>query len=58
MEEDVQVETLRAEHKDLEQQIDQEMEKPAPDAIRIQELKRQKLRIKDEIAKLAAVGSA
>ena len=58
MEEDVQVETLRAEHKDLEQQIDQEMEKLAPDAIRIQELKRQKLRIKDEIAKLAAVGSA
>ena len=58
MEDDVQVETLRAEHKDLEQQIDQEMEKPAPDAIRIQELKRQKLRIKDEIAKLAAVGSA
>ena len=58
MEDDVQVETLRAEHKDLEQQIDQELEKPAPDAIRIQELKRQKLRIKDEIAKLAAVGSA
>ena len=50
-----QLEALRTEHQHLEDQIDEEMRRPVPDTIRIQEMKRQKLRIKDEIAKLSSV---
>jgi len=52
-----QLVALRAEHQHLEDQIDDEMRRPIPDTIRIQEMKRQKLRIKDEIAKLSSVGA-
>ena len=52
-----QLAALRAEHQHLEDQIDDEMRRPIPDTIRIQEMKRQKLRIKDEIAKLSSVGA-
>jgi hypothetical protein len=58
MDQDAQIETLRAEHQNLKTQIDEEMERPAPDEFRIQELKRQKLRLKDEIAKLAVAEQA
>ncbi len=47
------VETLKAKHADLENLIVEEEHRPAPDEARIKELKRQKLRIKDEIAQLA-----
>ena len=51
--EGVSVEELRTEHQSLEQQIVEENLRPHPDELRIQELKRQKLRIKDEIARLS-----
>jgi hypothetical protein len=47
-----QIETLRARHRNLEEQIDHEVARPLPDANTITDLKRQKLRIKDEIALL------
>jgi hypothetical protein len=43
---------LREKHATLKQQIDDEFHRPEPDSIRISDLKKQKLRIKDEIAKL------
>ncbi len=53
MNEGVSVEELRIEHQSLEQQIVEENLRPHPDELRISELKRQKLRIKDEIARLS-----
>jgi uncharacterized protein len=55
MPQEEQLEALRTEHQHLEDQIDEEMQRPIPDTIRIQEMKRQKLRIKDEIAKRSSV---
>jgi hypothetical protein len=46
------IESLRAKHAMLEQQIDLENQRPHPDDIRLLELKRQKLHIKDEIVRL------
>lgn len=51
--EGVSVEELQTEHQTLEQQIVEENLRPHPDELRISELKRQKLRIKDEIARLS-----
>jgi len=47
------VETLKARHAHLEHEIDDEIHRPLPDTIHITELKRQKLRIKEEIARLS-----
>jgi hypothetical protein len=46
------VEALRAKHAELENLILEEEHRPHPDDITITELKRQKLRIKDQIAVL------
>jgi hypothetical protein len=46
------VESLRSKHALLEQQIDDEMHRPLPDQATLSRLKREKLRIKDEIARL------
>lgn len=46
------IETLRARHRSLEEAIDQEIARPLPNDDAISELKRQKLRIKDEIFQL------
>jgi hypothetical protein len=46
------IETLRTRHRGLEEQIDQEVSRPLPNMDMIHDLKRQKLRIKDEIALL------
>lgn len=46
------VESLRGKHALLEQQIDDEMHRPLPDQSVLTRLKREKLRIKDEIARL------
>jgi hypothetical protein len=48
------VEALRARHAALKQAVEEENQRPHPDEFRIAELKREKLRIKDEIAKLEA----
>lgn len=47
------VETLRARHARLEHEIDDEIHRPLPDTIHITELKRQKLKIKEEITRLS-----
>jgi len=46
------VESLRSKHALLERQIDNEMHRPLPDQAVLTRLKREKLRIKDEIARL------
>ncbi len=46
------IETLRARHRSLEEAIDQEISRPMPNMETLTDLKRQKLRIKDEIAQL------
>lgn len=43
---------LRERHANLKQQIDEEIHRPEPDSMRISDLKKQKLRIKDEIVRL------
>jgi hypothetical protein len=45
--------SLKTKHHDLENLIEQEEARPKPDEAKINELKRQKLRIKDEIAQLS-----
>ena len=47
------VESLKVKHQDLENMILEEESRPHPDQALITQLKRQKLRIKDEIAQLA-----
>jgi hypothetical protein len=44
------LDSLKAKHQDLEHLIEEEEARPRPDEDKIHELKRQKLRIKDEIA--------
>ena len=46
------IEQLSHKHASLEIAISQEKQRPIPDAIRITDLKRKKLRIKDEINRL------
>lgn len=50
---DERIEALKAQHSDLESQIEEELGRPMPDDSLIGNLKKQKLRIKDEIAQLA-----
>lgn len=44
-----QAESLELKHAALEAQIDEEEHRPHPDDIRLHELKKEKLRIRDEI---------
>lgn len=46
------IESLRARHRNLEEAIDQEISRPMPNDETLADLKRQKLRIKDEIFQL------
>lgn len=46
------VESLRSKHAHLERQIDDEMHRPLPDQSILSRLKREKLRIKDEMVRL------
>ena len=46
------IEELRAQHRNLEQVLGQEIGRPAPNEQTITDLKRQKLRIKDAIVQL------
>jgi hypothetical protein len=47
-----QADFLREKHTRLQRQIDDEYQRPIPDDIHLHELKREKLRLKDEIAKI------
>ena len=51
---DARVQSLEQMHHDLEEAIKAENQRPKPDASVLSDLKRQKLWIKDEIAKLDA----
>lgn len=44
------VAALQAKHEGLERRIREELNRPAPDEAKIQTLKRQKLRLKEEIS--------
>jgi hypothetical protein len=46
------VESLRDKHAFLEQQIDAELHRPLPDQLLLSRLKREKLKIKDEMVRL------
>ncbi len=48
------VSQLKTEHADLEAAIKRELKRPHPNEVALAELKRQKLRIKDELLKLHA----
>ena len=52
---DERVESLKSKHASLEASIQTEGSRPRPDDTVIHELKRQKLRIKDEIVRLTTV---
>ncbi len=56
MSSDTNVAALRAEHQELERQITEETQHASPNEIRIKELKRQKLHIKDRIALAEGAG--
>lgn len=47
------IEALRRQHSHIEQQLDDENHRPLPDEAIMAELKRRKLRIKDEISELS-----
>jgi hypothetical protein len=44
------VSALQMKHEGLDQRLKDEMNRPVPDAVKIQELKKQKLKLKQEIA--------
>lgn len=47
------IESLRQRHAELEKSIEEENLRPHPDDVKLHELKREKLRIKDEIYALS-----
>ena len=52
MDTETRVTALNSKHIYLDHAIDQEAHRPSPDYIRITEMKREKLRIKDEIVRI------
>lgn len=52
------LESLRNLHRHLDQAINEELLRPNPDNMAVSRLKREKLRIKDEIAQLGELGNA
>ena len=52
---DERIESLKSKHASLEATIQSETGRPRPDDTMIHELKREKLRIKDEIVRLSTV---
>lgn len=47
------VETLKSRHARLEHEIDEEIHRPLPDWVHVTELKREKLRIKEQIERMS-----
>jgi hypothetical protein len=45
--------TLRSKHADIDRTLDHEQSRPAPDTVVIKKLKFEKLRLKEEIERLA-----
>lgn len=48
------IQSLKLRHRQLETELEQEAHRPHPDDFHIAEIKRQKLKLKDEIATLSA----
>jgi len=48
---------LQSRHSNIEDQINRELRSPAPDNVKISQLKRQKLQIKDTIMQMGAEAS-
>jgi hypothetical protein len=46
------VDALRAKHAKLEHEIDEEIRRPLPDTVHLTELKREKLRVKEQIERI------
>ncbi len=46
---------LRAKHADLEAKLEDELRRPVPDEVAMSEIKRLKLRIKDQISQMESV---
>ena len=56
---DARLDTLGRKHSELEAKLKGEMRRPAADELRVHDLKRRKLQIKDEMASLTTeLGSA
>jgi len=51
---DERLDSLRVKHATLEREIEDEGHRPMPDELKLTELKREKLKIKDEIAEHGA----
>lgn len=51
----VRIETLKIQHRQLQAKIELEKGRPLPDDLLITKLKREKLKVKDELANLHAV---
>ena len=49
---DNRIAVLRRQHLELDQRLEEELQRPRPDDAMIADLKRRKLKLKDEIAKL------
>ncbi len=47
------VDTLNTKHAEIETNISREVHRPHPDTMRLQQLKRQKLRLKEEMARFS-----
>ena len=46
--------SLRGRHAELEEELEMETHRPHPDQVAVKEIKKQKLRIKDELARIDA----
>ena len=52
MGQDARLESLRTKHENLEHQIEEEENRPLPDPSMVHNLKKHKLRIKDELTRM------
>lgn len=52
MGQEARLETLREKHEELDHQIEQEENRPLPDYAEVHTLKRQKLKLKDELTRI------
>ena len=52
---DEKIEALKLKHHELEAALDEETSRPQPDEVEISIIKKQKLRIKDQLANLSAL---
>jgi hypothetical protein len=52
---EARIQELAKRHSDLETAIDQETKRPLVDTVRVQAMKKEKLRLKDEISELSLV---